>query len=333
MTTYPFVAFLALQPRRGTRSVSASANGSSTSASPTLTILSRHQGHCTPLTAPTSASTLTSHLTSQLLPRVLPFLERIRTTARERERDRMLREEQDRAFRDSARRDRERIQEKMEEERRKVEEGRRREEEERQEKERLESERLEAKRKEAVKMEWRRWSRRTLVKPETRGATGTIRLAIRLPGGDGRTIRQFSPDDTLTSLYIYVDSQLIPSNLSPSSDPATPPSGTLTGEAAIESQIHSPQLETEDTRKAAADAWWDFKLVLAYPRRELAWAPHTTLGSIDGLKGGTQIVVEMIGNGKSKERGGSASPRGVGTASPTGITAQNDDDEYDTESD
>jgi FAS-associated factor 2 len=244
----------------------------------------------------------------------------------------MLREEQDRAFKDSARRDRERIQERMEEERRKFEEGRRREEKETREKERLERERLEEERKERVRMEWRRWSRRTLVKPEAKGGVGTVRLAIRLPGGDGRSIRQFSPDDTLTTLYAYVDSQLIPSDLSPSSDPATPPEGTLTGEAALEFQIQKLPSEA-GADKAAADIWWGFKLVLAYPRRELAWAPQTTLGSVDGLKGGTQVVVEKIGNGNARERGGSATPRSAGASPPTSTTAEEADDEYDTESD
>jgi FAS-associated factor 2 len=67
----------------------------------------------------------------------------MRNTARERDRDRLLREEQDRAFRDSARRDRERIQGRMEEERRKVEEQRRKEEEVKRELEKMKAERVE----------------------------------------------------------------------------------------------------------------------------------------------------------------------------------------------
>jgi len=128
------------------------------------------------------------------------------------------------------------------------------------------------------------------VTPEADGRAGAIRIAIRLPGGDGRSIRQFSSDDTLTSLYAYVDSQFIPSDMPPSSDLITPPSGILTGEAAIELHIQSNSSLTEEKK---GNAWWGFKLVLAFPRRELAWTSQTTLGSVDGLKGGAQIVVDL----------------------------------------
>jgi FAS-associated factor 2 len=247
-----------------------------------------------------------------------------------------LREEQDRAFRDSARKDRERIHGRMEEERKRIEDGKRREAEEKREEERREKETLEEERMEGFRMEWRRWSRRALVKPEPRGGVGTLRIAIRLPGGDGRSIRQFSPDDTLTSLYAYVDSQFIPSELPPSSDPVKPPSSMSDGneddETAIESQIQL-QSDTSSSRRGRADAWWGFKLVLAYPRREMTWTPRTTLGSVDCLKGGAQIVVEKIGNGRSRDRDmtGSSSPRSR-AALPTSVS-EGHEDEYDTESD
>jgi len=228
----------------------------------------------------------------------------------------------------------------MEEERRKVTEGRRKEEEERKEVERKEVKRVEEERKESVRMEWRRWARRTLVKPEAipvaKGAgAGLIRVAIRLPGGDGRSIRQFSPDDTLTTLYAYVDSQFIPPSLPTSSDPVVPPQSDLTigkdSEASIEAQIQSQSREPSSDGEVKADAWWGFKLVLAYPRRELVWAPRTTLGSVDGLKGGAQIVVEKIGIARGRE--GSISPRSAGAVSPTGLAEDEEEDGYDTESD
>lgn len=218
----------------------------------------------------------------------------------------------------------------MEEERREREEVKRREEQERAEAEKQERDKVAEEMRETIRMEWRRWARKTLVTPEADGRVGTIRIAIRLPGGEGRSVRQFSPDDTLTSLYAYVDSHFIPSEMPPSSDPVAPPSGILVGEAGIESQIHShsPAEEKEGNR---AVAWWGFKLVLAYPRRELVWAPHTTLESIEGLKGGAQIVVEKIRNGKSREpERERTGPRSAGTVSPT---SSEDEDGYDTESD
>ncbi|KAF7977538.1 hypothetical protein HWV62_16732 [Athelia sp. TMB] len=300
-TTYPFVAFLALQPRRGSRAPSTS------SSPPTLTVLSRHQGRSVPATGPTSAETLSNHLSGQLLPRVTPFLDRLRNAARERERDRFLREEQDRAFQDTARRDRERIEAKIaQSEREKLEEVKRAEEA-RQAEERREQERLESERLAAIRMEWRRWARRSLVKPETaKGIPGAIRLAIRLPGAEGRTIRQFAPSDSLTALYAYVDSQLIPSDLPASADPSTPPTGTPIDEDGLANQ------------SGGAVEWWGFRLFLAYPRKELAWKSQVCLGEITELKGGTQIVVERGGSHVSSR-----------ATSPTG----GDDDEYDTESD
>ncbi|KZP27714.1 hypothetical protein FIBSPDRAFT_917855 [Athelia psychrophila] len=300
-TTYPFVAFLALQPRRGSRAPSTS------SSPPTLTVLSRHQGRSVPATAPTSAETLSNHLSSQLLPRVTPFLERLRNAARERERDRTLREEQDRAFQDTARRDRERIEAKIAQSERENLEAARRVEDARQTEQRQEQERLESERLAVIRMEWRRWARKSLVTPEAaKGTPGAIRIAVRLPDGDGRTIRQFAPSDSLTGLYAYVDSQLIPSHFPASADPSAPPLGTPIDEESLVRQ------------SIGATEWWGFRLFLAYPRKELAWKSHTRLVDIAELKGGAQIVVE---------RGGSHSSSRA--TSPNG----GEDDDYDTESD
>lgn len=104
-TTYPFVTFIALQPRRRPGSA-ASSFASSRSTSPSLTVLSRHQGKGVSATTPTSAPTLVAHLEQRLLPRVQPLLGRIAAAAQcEREHERHLRDEQDRAFQDTARRD------------------------------------------------------------------------------------------------------------------------------------------------------------------------------------------------------------------------------------
>jgi FAS-associated factor 2 len=262
-TTYPFVAFLALQPRRSPNSTSRS------SPSPSLTVLSRHQGPSIPSTAPTSAATLIDHLQRQLLPRVTPFLERIRNTQRDRERERLLREEQDRAFQDSARRDREKIEAMIAAESLRAEELRRKEVEERAEAERIAREADEQEQRELLRMEWRKWARRSLILPD---ANTGIRMAIRLPG-DKRVVT-------------FVDVHLIPPHFDSSDDPECPPSGSITGEKAIEHQISSSD--------STADSWWGFKLMLVYPRQEINWEAHTMLSDVDSLKDGGQVVVEMI---------------------------------------
>ena len=161
-------------------------------------------------------------------------------------------------------------------------------------------------RQNVIRMDWRRWARRTLIQPEPVDSKAAIRIALRLPGGDGRSIRHFSPEDSLTALYAYVDSQFIPLGFDFSDDPQIPPQGFVANDAGIEHQV----------RSLGADNWWGFKLVLAYPRRELAWQANTNLGSVDGLQGGAQIVVEKVGHRVSSSRGPSPA-----------------DDDYDTESD
>ncbi|KAH9942679.1 hypothetical protein B0H21DRAFT_520653 [Amylocystis lapponica] len=292
-TTYPFVAFIALQPRR--------APTTGGSPSPTLTILSRHQGPAIPsATAPTSAPTLVAHLSEQLLPRVTPFLARVRTQAAERERtraqeaaqrtrERALRAEQDRAFEETRRRDKERVERRIAEERAQEDEKRRTE----QEAERAAAElaRAEAQRLawEARRMAWRRWARRTLVLREPRpgevGRGKTIRVGVRMPDGR-RPVRFFGESDTVTALYVYVDSLFVPSHLAQDGDPERPPNGRDIGKAALVEEITSSDMGVEQ--------WWGFKLVLAYPRREIGWEPARRLGEVDALKGGGQVVVEML---------------------------------------
>lgn len=282
-TTYPFVAFLALQPRRNPTSSSRLANP----PPPSLTVLSRHQGPCASSTSgpgPTSAQTLVDHLTNQVLPRITPFLERIHASHRERERDRQLREEQDQAFQDSARRDADRIRGKMEEERRERERIKVKQEEE----ERKVREQQERMKKEAVRMEWRRWTRRVKSGRRENVDTKGLRIAIRLPSG-ARVMRVFERSATLTALYAFVDTNLIPPEHSVDEDPSEPPedgywNGNL--EDCVEARIAREESGTE---------WWGFQLALAYPRREIPWRSHVNLGDIESLKGGGQVVVELMG--------------------------------------
>ncbi|KZT54257.1 hypothetical protein CALCODRAFT_19086 [Calocera cornea HHB12733] len=158
-TTYPFVAFIALQAR-GHRTPGAS---SSSSAATRLAVLSRHEG---PPSSATSAPTLQAYITSTLIPRITPLLTRLRNEQRARQAERLLREEQDRAFREAEKRDRDRIEKRRAEERARVqaEEEKRRQE---------EKEALHAARRD----QWRRWARKALVPPETRDG---VRIAIHL---------------------------------------------------------------------------------------------------------------------------------------------------------
>ncbi|KAF8066841.1 hypothetical protein FPV67DRAFT_1211834 [Lyophyllum atratum] len=301
-TTYPFVAFLALQPRR---SPASSSSSRSSTPAPNLTVLSRHQG---PSTAggPTSAHTLSGHLTTQLLPRVTPFLDRIHQTQRERERDRRLREEQDLAFRETARRDRERIEGKMEEERRQKESLRLEAEQEEKRRQREQ----ERKREKERRVEWRRWERR--VQAASREPEKGMRVAVRLPTG-GRVIRAFAPEQTLTALYAFVDAQLVPSGMDAQEDPVTSPEGDAWDSVDLEKCLERQISKAEDARE-----WWGFQLASAYPRKEIRWERGVRIGEVEALRGGGQVVVEMVGNGK--ESNGRSSGEGDG-------------DGYDTESD
>ncbi|OJA07823.1 hypothetical protein AZE42_03419 [Rhizopogon vesiculosus] len=280
-TTYPFVAFLALQPRRHA--------GSSNSA-PVVTILSRHQGR----TATTSA-TLIEHLNTQLLPRVSPFLVRFKTALQDRDRDRRIREEQDRAFRETARRDREAIEARMRQEKEEEERARKHAEEMMRKQENSERQRQQA----GIRMEWRKWIRKHLLLPEARG----LRLAIKLPG-NGRVVRSFPSSATLTSLYAFADSQLIPSTCPPEDDPSQAPEGTVDS---------IPRLDSYIQNQTAGHAWWGFTLASAYPRREFRWKANTLLTQI-GVTNGEQIVMEFITGHK-----------------PSG--EHDSDDEYESESD
>jgi len=280
-TTYPFVAFLALQPRR---TVGASARNSSP---PSLTVLSRHQGKSVPSTAPTSARTLVEHLETQVLPRVSSYLEQLRAAQRERERDRELREEQDRAFHDAARRDVERIQGKIAAEKAEQEAKRRAEEARRAEEVRREMEAEIRRQKEIIRMDWRRWTRRFINKQLSDGPK-TLRVAIRLPNGE-RTIQQFSGTDSLTTLYAFIDSCLIPSHFNLSDDPDFPPGGidVTEGELTLEDQL---------SKLGGPSEYWGFIIASSYPRTEIPWQKGIQLSALSQLKGGGQVVVEVIGS-------------------------------------
>ncbi|KAA1477847.1 hypothetical protein DENSPDRAFT_845055 [Dentipellis sp. KUC8613] len=262
-TTYPFVAFVALQPPRSSTFTGGSSSSNST-ASPALTVLSRHQG-----LTPTAAAALTAHIEQQLLPRVAPFLARLRAQAREREVERALRAEQDEAFRRAMERDLEkrRARERKEREERELRE--------REERESAERERV-RREKEERRARWKRGVRGTFVGPEREGG---MRIGVRLPDGQ-RLVRAFARGETVSSLYAFVDAHLAPEA----------EGGEAGGDVEGEGEAGLAELVREF---GDADAWWGFKLYTAYPRREIAWIAGVALSNVDGLERGGQLVVEM----------------------------------------
>ena len=238
-----------------------------------LTILSRHQGK-----SATSGSTLTSHLDANVLPRVSPFLNTLIQEEKGRERDRALRAEQDRAYEESQRRDREKWEREQKE--------RAMEERERATRERGEREKAEKERR-RVEMGRKLWG----VVDVLRGAKGRevvdkgkeVRIVIRMPGGE-RVVERFWRDDSVSVLYAVVD-RLLAGDDAQKSDEVSMNQGEL------DALIH---------REGGKD-FWAFKIVSAYPRKEIEWREGVKIGDVDTLAGGGQVVVErgavVNGNG------------------------------------
>jgi FAS-associated factor 2 len=255
---------------------------SRSSSSPSLTILSRHQGPAIPASAPTSARTLTNHIVLQLLPRVTPFLEGLRLAAAERSRDRALREEQDAAFEESARRDREKEARRMEEERRTAE----------LEKAAVERQRAADEARARIsdaRDRWRREARQALVPlEESPPNVDPIRMTIRLPDGQ-RLVRLVARNSTVTSLYCLVDAHFFPTDVT---------------ETEIEASVAENNLrELIQLSGQPVEAWWGFSLFTAYPRQAIPWRSAVRLADI-GLEIGGQIVVEMVSKEEEKDEDG-----------------------------
>jgi len=111
---------------------------------------------------------------------------------------------------------------------------------------------------------WRRYARKHLVPPEP--SSSGIRVGVRLPNG-GRGVRMFAPTDKVNALYVFAESLLVPTSEDMDSDPDQPPAG----------YVHD----------------WSLRLVTSYPRKEITHH-EATLGSIGELKGGANLVAEMI---------------------------------------
>lgn len=312
-TTYPFVAFVALQPSRGSR------NGSS---STTMTVLSRHPG----LNA-CSSDALCAHLTTKLVPRVLPFLSRFREERAEAERakrarenalvhEREMRRMQEKAYADSARKDTERIKRKIEEEKRAKKEAA---ELQLQHEAFLQAEqemRHNELRREEELLSWRHWA----VQQSNAKDEGDVRIAVRLPNGE-RLMKKFQRLSTLTALYAFVDASILAQQPLPST-PA--PATSLPLERQLQ-EVSSSYGET---------SLWPFTIINAYPRLEIPWKAGSTLGDVSCLAQGGQVVVEMKNTVKKSRT--SSDSRGRPSIDSNGGSKksdQDDDDEYLTESD
>lgn len=161
------------------------------------------------------------------------------------------------------------------------------------EKQRKQNEADEWRRKEEVRMKWRRWARN---KGAGVGVEGKVRIAVRLPNG-GRVVKMLEETTTLTALYLLVDMHLIPTELSVQDDSSSPPEEGFEAvgvEGAIEMQIAAEGMNVDD--------WWGFRLVLAYPRMVIPWQKGMRIGEVESLRGGAQVVVEMLGPPAREQR-------------------------------
>ncbi|KAN0061820.1 UBX domain-containing protein 10 [Thecaphora frezii] len=267
-TTYPFVAFIAMQPSRAGRRMTPTA-GSTSSSQPRPAVLSRLEG--SPLTA-TSAQTIVSHITDVLLPRTNSYLERLRNEKRRRELERELKAEQDRAYEEASRRDAEKVAKKRDEERQRALEA---------ERQRREQEEQEVLRKQ--KVSWLRWAKHNLVPDEPASGEAAIRLAFRLPDGKNLS-RRFRTSDRLESVFAFVE--ISAAGLGNDDDDD----------------------DQDDNHRSAAPApagythEYQFSLVLGYPRRRIgpellaeaasSGASAKTVGNIDGLAPSANLIVE-----------------------------------------
>lgn len=185
-TTYPFLAFLSLQPLPASRITGSQLSPSSSR----MSVFSRLEGinQC-------SINSVNSHIQDTLLPRLSPFLGRLRAEKRERETERRLRAEQDRAYEEAGKRDLARVKAKEAELAAKK----------REEEERLQQERLKA-RESQNKQAWRSVKAKELSSlPEPdQASTEATRLVIRLSDGR-RLVKRFGYSERAARIWEYVD--------------------------------------------------------------------------------------------------------------------------------
>ena len=198
--TFPFLAFLSLQPSAPSRLIG-SHNSTSHSR---MTVFSRFEG-----LQQTTINSLRQHIVETLLPRLGPFLNRLKAQKRDRDMQRLLREDQDRAYAEAGKRDLERVRAKEAEIKasRDAEEG----------KKNKELARLrEGRNREA-------WRKNTAASFGAEAADGT-RIVIRLPDGK-RLMRRFGANEQAKRMWHFVECEAhgfpIPSSSSRTKPPST----------------------------------------------------------------------------------------------------------------
>lgn len=201
-STFPFVAFIALQPSRRP------------GGSPRAAVLSRLEGSPQSVI---SASSLVAHILEVLLPRSRVILDRQRAEREHREQERQLRADQDRAFEQASLQDMDRVL------RRRAEAERAS----REERERAQREAATAAAASAAQERltaWKRWAHAHLVPADAGSTPGAVRLSVHLP--DGRNLqRRFAPSATLEQVYAYVATVDVPNDGAEA--PAAPPADYL----------------------------------------------------------------------------------------------------------
>ncbi|CAO3696648.1 unnamed protein product [Umbelopsis ramanniana] len=174
-TTYPFIAVITLQ-----------FPGGAVNATPKMTVVDRIEGV-------NDATTVVRRLQSAK-ERYGPGLDRMRREKEEREMERSLRDEQDRAYRESLKADqeKERKAQMAREEAARAEEDAQR--------AQLEKEELENKKQQYKYYLCNQFNE----EPDANHPGGVTRLSFRLPDGS-RVIRRFKADDTIETLYQFVE--------------------------------------------------------------------------------------------------------------------------------
>ncbi|KAL9934908.1 hypothetical protein V8E36_005984 [Tilletia maclaganii] len=306
-TSFPFIAFVSLQPSRTGSRPSAAA---STSSTPRLAILSRHSGTSLIRPSPsTAAAQLHDHLQSLLLPRVQPYLSRLAAERARLASERALRAEQDVAFERAAQADVARVRARREAEMRRVEEERRRV---------AEEARVAGERRKVE--DWRAWARANLVpapppSPSSGDASSTtILIQFRLPGGKLLS-RSFRLEDELEGVFAYIETASLgdnPSALPASAPPGSPPPG----------YAHA----------------YNFELVLGgYPRRKVspaeiassAGAGKTRLADVAGLNDTRRANVIVEGTVAGWNSNGGSGAGGSSAHSAAGDGGESSGEESD----
>ncbi|MBW0494537.1 hypothetical protein O181_034252 [Austropuccinia psidii MF-1] len=194
-TTFPFVAFVSLQAKRPSSTITNIGSTSNRSSANLMTVCTRLEGspHHT-----TSAASIITTINSVVLPRTTAYLNRLKAEKIRREADRRLREEQDRAYAEAGRLDRERVMKKKAE----IEAESKRNEELRLKKLASEKRRKEKLEEMEQKRRWRYWSRQERMPKEP--SSGGVTIGFRL-GNGRRVIRKFEAEELIDSLYLFVE--------------------------------------------------------------------------------------------------------------------------------